>query len=179
MKDGAVKIYTMMPQNNEAMNRVAIALADLLRDELAPEFAEDSSSFAIIAGPPLTEDYALYWAESAKDTQTDIIYLSFELGREHHGPTRLAVFAERSGIIYRWADCVLWAPKDGGARRVMPKGLKMCFSHDGKALISHKSRPAQSLRNGMIRARARLLRTARAVTEEQLAHAEDGWRYAA
>jgi hypothetical protein len=54
----------------------------------------------------------------------------------------------------------------------MPKGLNMCFSHDGRALISHPSRPTQALRDGINRARNRMLKAAQAVTAEQIAGAK-------
>ena len=158
--------------DDETKDRFAIATAELLRQELAPEFANDNSSVVFVHGPPLDADTGLSWAEIAKETQLDVVYLAFAPGRERFGPMSLNIFAERWGIVFRWLDCVLWAPKDGGSLLAMPQGLNVCFSHDGKALISHEARPAQSLRNGVSRARIRLLRAARAVTPEQLAQAQ-------
>ena len=165
--------------SGETVNRFAIAANELLREEMAPEFAQDGPSFAFLAGPPLDADKAVSWAGIAQDSQLDIVYLAFDLGRERFGPTSVAIFAERFGVVYRWTECVLWAPKDGGRLLVMPRGLNMCFSHDGNALISHQSRPTHSLRDGIARARNRLLRASRAVTEEQLAQVGYPWREAA
>ena len=157
--------------DDELKDRFTIATAELLREELAPEFANDRASVVFVHGPPLDVGKGLAWAEIVKETEMDLVYLAFQPGRERFGPASVNIFAERSGIVFRWLDCVLWAPKDGRSLLAMPQGLNVCFSHDGKALISHQSRPTHSLRNGMSRAQSRLLRAARAVTDEQLAQA--------
>jgi hypothetical protein len=162
-----MKLYT-----DETTARFTIATAQLLREELAPEFANDSGSVAFLPGPPLDGEAAMALAEVAKESQMDIVYLAFDPGRERFGPTSIAIFAERSGIVFTWRDCILWAPKDGGSLLAMPPRLNVCFSHDGRALISHETRPTQSLRNGATRARSHLLRAARAVTKEQLAEVQ-------
>mgnify|MGYP006914913682 CR=1 FL=1 len=165
--------------SDETVNRFALAVAELLRRDLDPEFADDIASCVFIAGPPLDSAKTDYWTVSAKETGMDVVYLTFELGRERFGPTGVSVFAERWGAVFRWADCVLWAPKDGGPLLVMPKGLNVCFAHDGKALISLPSRPTHALTNGIARARRRLLRAARLVTQEQLDRVEYDWKMAA
>jgi hypothetical protein len=172
-------LHYLKTQNDEAVKRFTIAAAELLREEMAPRFANDAESLVFLAGPPLTGDEALKWAAGAKDTRMDIAYFAFEPGRERFGPTNTAVIGERSGIVYRWTECSIWAPKDAGPFLVMPTGLNLCFSHDGKALISHTSRPTKSVGNGIARARKRLTQAAQAVTGEQLATMEDGWKQAA
>jgi hypothetical protein len=158
--------------NDETTARFTIALVELLRGELNPEYANDRGSLAFIPGPLLDEEQYIRCAEVATDSKMDMVYLEFQPGRERFGPTSVAIFAERAGVVYSWRDCVLWAPKDGGPLLAMPKGLNMCFSHDGRALISHLSRPTRTLRNGIARARNRLLKAARAVTAEQIAGAK-------
>jgi hypothetical protein len=169
----------MMTKDDETVNRFSIAIAELMREGLDPEFAEDSASLVFVAGPPLDGAKIDEWTINTKECQHDIIYLTFVPGRERFGPTSVAVFAERWGAVFRWTDCELWAPKDGGPVLAMPQGLNVCFSHDGKALISHPTRPAKSLRNGVLRARQLLLRAARAVTDEQVSKVEMEWKRAA
>lgn len=172
-------IYNMTNRNKEVVKRFTIATVSLLCEALAPEFANDNCSLAVVSGPPLTPETAMNFATVVDDTGVDTIYLAFEPGREHLGPVSATIIAERSGIVYRWCDCSIWAPKHGGSFLLMPDGLQLCFSHDGKALISHDTRPAQSLRNGAVRARNLISRTARALTNEQLAMAEESWEFAA
>jgi hypothetical protein len=165
--------------SDETVNRFTIAAAELLRRDLSPEFAEDSASLVFVAGPPLDGEKLAHWSIETKTSQMDIVYFTFEPGREHFGPTGATIFAERLGTIFRWPDCVLWAPKDGGPLLIMPKDLNVCFSQDGRALISHPTRPTQSLRNGTARAHQRLLRASREVTAEQLDRVAAEWRSAA
>ena len=169
----------MQLYNDETTARFTIAAVELLREELAPEYANDRGSLAFIPGPVLDPEQALACAGVAKDSQMDIVYLAFQAGRERFGPTSIAIFAERGGVVYTWRDCFLWAPKEAGPLRLMPKGLNMCFSHDGRALISHQTRPTHSLRDGINRARNRLLRAARGVTDAQIASAKIDLKHAA
>lgn len=97
---------------NQTVNRFSIAAAEFLSERLEPEFAQDSASLVFIAGPPLDLELANQWALNAKNSQMDLIYMTFEPGRERFGPTSYAVFAERWGAVFRWTDCELWAPKD-------------------------------------------------------------------
>lgn len=164
---------------DETVNRFALATAELLRRGLDQEFADDAASVVFIAGPPLDAAKTDHWTLSAKETAMDVVYLTFEPGRERFGPSGVSIFAERWGAVFRWPDCVLWAPKDVGPLLVMPKGLNVCFAHDGKALISLPTRPTHALADGIARARKRLLLAARLVTEEQLRGVEYQWRMAA
>lgn len=166
-------------QSDEIVNRFALAAAELLRRDLDPEFADDAASVVFLAGPPLDAAKTNYWTLNAKESGMDLIYLTFEPGRERFGPTGVSVFSERWGLVFRWTDCVLWAPRDGGPLLVMPKGINVCFGHDGKALVSLPSRPTHALADGVGRARNRLLRAAREVTEEQLGTVAYDWKMAA
>lgn len=165
--------------SDETVNRFALAAAELLRRDLDPEFANDAASVVFLAGPPLDAAKTDYWTLSAKETGVDLVYLTFEPGRERFGPTGVSVFTERWGVVFRWTDCVLWAPRDGCPLLIMPKDLNVCFAHDGKALMSFPSRPTRSLADGVGRARNRLLRAAREVTQDQLAKVEHEWGMAA
>lgn len=169
----------MHQQSDEIVNRFALAAAELLRHELDPEFAQDGASAVFLAGPPLDTGKTNHWTVSAKQTGVDIVYLAFEPGHERLGPTSVAIFSERHGFVFRWTDCVLWAPKDDGPMLVMPRGINVCFAHDGKALLSFPSRPTRSLQSGIARARNRLRRAASAVTPEQLADVASTWPQAA
>ncbi|MGY4395390.1 hypothetical protein ACVWZA_000551 [Sphingomonas sp. UYAg733] len=164
---------------DETVNRFAIAAAEMLRRDLDPEFAEDSPSLAFLAGHPLDARAFRGWIQSAMETQMDLAYLTFARGREHLGPTNVSIFAERSGLFYTWSECALWAPRDGGPALMMPKGINVCFAHDGRALISMPTRPTKSLSNGIARARIRLARAARQVTDEQLEEVATPFRQAA
>lgn len=164
---------------DEIVNRFTIAATQLLQDQLDPAFADDSVSLFFVAGPPLTPDLADSWAITAKETRMDIVYLSFEPGRERFGPSDIAVFIERSGVVFRWTDCDLWAPRRGGPWLIMPKNINVCFSHDGRALLSHASRPTQSVSSGIKRAATRLKPAARAVRRDQLDKIETDWKRAA
>lgn len=159
----------MILYNDETTARFTVAAVELLRGELLPEYANDRGSVVFIPGPLLDGEQLMACAGVAKDTQMDIVYLAFQPGRERFGPVSVAIFGERDGVVYSWRDCALWAPKDGGPLLAMPKGLNVCFSHDGRALISHRARPTKNLRNGIARARNRMLKAARAVSAEQIA----------
>ena len=150
------------------VKRLTIAAIKMLQEATAPKFANDNSSVIFIAGPPIATDAIVDFATMVEKTQTDLIYLVFEPGRESRGPVRASVMAERFGIVYTWMDCSIWAPEENGHGFLMPVGLNQCFSHDGKALISHESRPTQSLAGGIARARRLIQDIAHDVTKEQL-----------
>ena len=163
----------------QTFKRFAVAAAELLRRDMDPQFAGDGPSLLFLAGDRLNKTAYAECAAMAKESQMDVIYLNFEPGREHVAPTSVSIFAERWGAVFTWSDCVLWAPKDGGPLLIMPKGLNVCFAHDGRALISFPKRPTHSLRSGIIRARQRLLSAARQVTPEQVTEAEEAIAQAA
>ncbi|BBD02232.1 MULTISPECIES: hypothetical protein [Sphingobium] len=165
--------------NLETVNRFAIAAAKLLRHELDQEFAADGCSVIVIAGPALDKNLLDKWTIEAGEQQMDIVYLAFEAGREHLGPTSASIFAERSGVVFRFTDCALWSPKDDGPLLIMPFGLNVCFGHDDRALVSFPSRPNGSLRSGVARARLRLRLAANAVPSEHLRHVQTAWPLAA
>lgn len=162
-------------QSDEIINRFTIAAADLLRHDLDPAFADDAASAFFIAGPPLDGAKINEWSVTAKETSFDLIYFAFEPGRERFGPTGVSIFSERWGAVFRWTDCVLWAPKGKGPLLIMPKGINVCFAHDGRALLSFPSRPTHALSAGIKRAHHRLRRAAWAVTKARLDEVNTLW----
>jgi hypothetical protein len=164
--------------SEEIANRFTIAAADLLCHPLDPAFADDIASAVFLAGPPLDRAAIDTWSLTAKETSFDLIHFAFEPGRERFGPTGVSIFSERWGAVFRWTDCVLWAPKDGGPLLIMPKGINVCFAHDGKSLLSFPSRPTHALSAGIKRAHHRLRRAAWAVTIARLAEVNAAWEAA-
>ena len=152
----------------EIANRFTIAAAELLRHDLDPAFADDAASVVFLIGPPLDGATTDQMSLVAKDTGMDLIYLAFEPDRERFGPIGVGIFSERWGAVFRWTDCVLWAPKKGGPLLIMPKGINVCFAYDGRALLSFPSRPTHALSAGIKRAHHRLRRAAWSVTADQL-----------
>jgi hypothetical protein len=165
--------------SSNTVNRFTIAAADLTRRSLNPEFATDAASLLFIAGDPLDQRGLDTWARHANEAQMDLIYLAFEPGREERGPSDICIYAERHGIVFRWNQCVLWAPEDGGPLLIMPPGINVCFGHDGLALISLPERPTHSLEDGAAHALQRLVEAANQVADKRLAEVEYPFKQAA
>lgn len=154
--------------SDEIANRFTLAAAELLRHPLDPAFTHGAPSAVFLAGRPLDPATTTQLTLTARDSDTDLVHLAFEQGRERFGPSDVSVFCARWGVVFRWTGCVLWAPRDGGPMFIMPPGINVCFAQDGKALISFPTRPTHALSAGIERARRRLCRAAWAVTPEQL-----------
>lgn len=153
---------------DEIVHRFTLAAADLLRHPLDPGFADDVAFAVFLAGPPLDGTEADDVSQAAETAGMDLIHLSFEPGRERFGPTGVGVFGMRRGAMFRWTDCVLWAPRNGGPLLIVPLGLNACFAHDGKAMLSFPSGPKVALGAGIKRARGRLRRSAWSMMTDQL-----------
>ena len=132
--------------NLETVNRFAIAAAKLLRHELDQEFAADGCSVIVIAGPALDKNLLDKWTIEAGEQQMDIVYLAFEAGREHLGPTSASIFAERSGVVFRFTDCALWSPKDDGPLLVRRQNCQSAFNRD--PLSARKRDPLAEMLGG-------------------------------
>lgn len=89
-------------------------------------------------GRPLDPTTTTQLTLTARDSGLDLVHLAFEEERERFGPSDISVFCACWGVVFRWTDCVLWAPKDGGPMFIMPPGINVCFAQDGKALISFR-----------------------------------------
>jgi hypothetical protein len=165
--------------SNPVAVRFAVAAEQLLRQDLDPKFANDGQSVALFVGAPLDPYQLAQFAVIAKKTGADIVHFAFDPAWPQSRLKHVDVFAERYGVVFRWTECDLWAPADGGPLLIMPKGLNVCFGYDGLALISLEERPTHALGEGIARARTRLRFAAAAVTEEQLAAVERTGRLAA
>lgn len=104
----------------------------------------------------------------SKHTRADVVYLEFDGATPQAGPRNVVVMGERSGIVYRWSRCDLWAPEDGGPLLIMPHGLRVCFGYDGIALISMQQRPTADVGAGIALARQPLSAAERTVSAEQI-----------
>jgi hypothetical protein len=63
--------------------------------------------------------------------------LEFDPDRLERGLKNIVIIAERCGVVFRWKECVLWAPANGGPLLIMPKDdVSICFGYDGLVLMS-------------------------------------------
>ncbi len=157
---------TFQAQNK--IDRFLIAAHDLLYQTPDAEYANDGVSVTMAGGYPMSSSDLARTSAICANTQGDIIYLEFSKTRPQDGPQNVVLISERGGVIFRWTDCALWAPEDGGPFLIMPKNLNVCFGYDGIELFSIPQRPTRHLADGMARARIRLRHAERAVTAEML-----------
>ena len=149
--------------------RYIAATEQSLRQTPDREFANDGASVVFAGGNALSPAELADFSIACDQSHVDVIYLEFAPGHPERGPQNVIVIAERDGIVFRWSDCSLWAPADGGPFLIMPRGLRVCFGYDGLALISYPDRPTTALGDGFARARSRLRFAERGLTAEQLA----------
>ncbi|MEG3159384.1 hypothetical protein U1763_02605 [Sphingomonas sp. LB2R24] len=159
----------MTVQAQDKIDRFLIAAQALLYQAPDPEYANDGVSVLMAGGHPMEPSDLDRTAAICAQCRGDLIYLEFSKTRPQDGPQNVVLFSEREGVIFRWTDCALWAPEDGGPLLIMPRRLNVCFGYDGIELFSIAQRPTQYLGDGIARARTRLRHAERAVTAEMLA----------
>ncbi len=150
------------------INRFMLAAQALLYQTPDPEYANDGISVILAGGYPMTPSDLSRTSAICAQYRSDLIYLEFSKTRPQDGPQNVVLIAERWGATFRWTDCVLWAPQDGGPLLIMPKGLNVCFGYDGIELFSIPQRPTLQLGDGIARAQTRLRHAESAVTAGML-----------
>ncbi len=158
----------MKSKAEQKIDRFLVAAQALLYQTPDKEYANDGVSVLMAGGYPMESSDLARTSVICTKYRGDLIYLEFSRPRPQDGPQNVVLIAERSGVAFRWTDCALWAPEDGGPLLIMPKGLNVCFGYDGIELFSIPQRPTQDLADGIARARTRLKHAERAVTAEML-----------
>lgn len=158
----------MTHRGTDRIDRFVIAAQALLYQTPDPEYANDGVCVLVAGGDPLGHSELARMTAICAQNGSQLIYLEFSKSRPQDGPQNVVLLAERWGAVFRWTDCVLWAPQDDGPFLIMPKGLNVCFGYDGIELFSIAQRPTHDLSDGIARARTRLRHAERAVTAEML-----------
>lgn len=169
----------MTLHDNRLADRYTVAANDLTCRKLDPEFANDGVSLAFVAGSLLTGAGRAELRDAVEKTGVDVIYLAFTKGDEAAGPSAITILTERSGVVFIWLDCVLWAPNGQGPLQIANRSGGANFAHDGRALINVDKPASVTLRAGMERARRRLRAAAARITDARMAMVAEPWRRAA
>lgn len=151
----------MFEQNGQRHIKAFIAAVEQLADPHRKVMADDRPSVVVLGGRAIDFSTLASFAKGADEFDADLLYLEFDPGSEHEGPTRIRLAITRSGIVYTWSDCAVFADPRGKAYLVSNnQGRYGVATFDPDGIDYRPGRPKTSISKGLQRGKALLCKLA-------------------
>lgn len=151
----------MFEQNGQRHIKAYIAAVQKLADPNRNIMADDRPCVVVLGGAPIDFSTLASLAKGSDAIDADLIYLEFNPGSEHEGPTRIRLALTHNGIVYTWSDCAVFADPRGHACLVANnQGRYGVATFDPEGIDYRPGRPKTSIPKGLQRGKALLCKLA-------------------
>lgn len=151
----------MFEQNGQRHIKAYIAAVEQLADPHRKLMADDRPCVVVLGGTDIDYSTLASLAKGSDEFDADLLYLEFNPGSEHEGPTRIRLALTRNGIVYTWSDCAIFADPRGRPCLVSNnQGRYGVATFDPDGIDYRPGRPKTSIPKGLKRGQALLCRLA-------------------
>ena len=151
----------MFEQSDQRHIKAYIAAVQKLADPNRKVMADDRACVVVLGGRTIDFSTLASLAKGSDEIDADLIYLEFNPGSEHEGPTRIRLALTRNGIVYTWNECAVFADPRGHACLVANnQGRYGVATFDPDGIDYRPGRPKTSISKGLERGKALLCKLA-------------------